>query len=107
MTHSGTPESAGTAPDAMSAVEAGGDVADALASLPPRVRACVVLRFFDDLTVPQIATQLGIADGTVKRYLSDGLAQLELVLGPLEDTDVMDRDEVDVTEYRRQGRNGS
>jgi RNA polymerase sigma-70 factor (ECF subfamily) len=95
------------APDAMSAVEAGGDVADALASLPPRVRACVVLRFFDDLTVPQIATQLGIADGTVKRYLSDGLAQLELVLGPLEDTDVMDRDEVDVTEYRRQGRNGS
>jgi RNA polymerase sigma factor (sigma-70 family) len=66
-------------------VEAGSDVADALATLPPRVRACVVLRYFDDLTVPAIASTLGIADGTVKRYLSDGLSQLELALGTLDD----------------------
>lgn len=70
--------------DVMGIVEAGSDVADALTTLPPRVRACVVLRFFDDLTVPQIAHQLGLAEGSVKRYLSDGLGQLELVLGPLE-----------------------
>jgi RNA polymerase sigma factor (sigma-70 family) len=70
--------------DVMGMVEAGSDVADALATLPPRVRACVVLRFFDDLTVPQIAHQLGLAEGSVKRYLSDGLGQLELALGPLE-----------------------
>ncbi len=75
-------------------VEAGSDTADALATLPPRVRACVVLRFFDDLTVPQIGRALGIADGTVKRYLSDGLSQLQLALGPLEDAN----DEDDVTD---------
>ena len=78
------------APDRFGQVEAGSDVADALATLPPRVRACVVLRFFDDLTVPQIARQLGLAGGTVKRYLSDGLGQLELALGPLEDAAVAD-----------------
>ncbi|WP_084079236.1 sigma-70 family RNA polymerase sigma factor [Demequina sp. NBRC 110057] len=78
-------------PDRFGQVEAGSDVADALATLPPRVRACVVLRFFDDLTVPQIGTQLGIAPGTVKRYLSDGLGQLELALGPLEDAAADDR----------------
>lgn len=72
-------------PDAFGDVEAGSDVADALATLPPRVRACVVLRFFDDLTVPQIGHALGIAEGTVKRYLSDAMGQLQLALGPLED----------------------
>ena len=39
-----------------------------------------VLRFFDDLTVPQIAAQLGIADGTVKRYLADASGRLAIVL---------------------------
>jgi len=71
--------------DEFGAVEAGSDIADALATLPPRVRACVVLRYFDDLTVPAIATTLGIATGTVKRYLSDGLGQLELALGSFDD----------------------
>lgn len=77
-------------PDRFGQVEAGSDVAAALATLPPRVRACVVLRFFDDLTVPQIGRQLGIAAGTVKRYLSDGLGQLELALGPLEEATAAD-----------------
>ncbi len=75
-------------PDAMGAIEAGSDVAAALDTLPPRVRACVVLRYFDDLTVPDIARQLGLAPGTVKRYLSDGLGHLELALGPLEDASI-------------------
>lgn len=74
-----------TAPDALAGVEAGSDVNAALATLPPRVRACVVLRYFDDLTVPEIARQLGLAPGSVKRYLHDGLGQLQLALGPLED----------------------
>ena len=95
------------APDRMGQVEAGSDVADALDTLPPRVRACVVLRYFDDLTVAQIARTLGIADGTVKRYLSDGLGQLELALGPLEDADVADADEAHVDSPRPQGRNES
>jgi RNA polymerase sigma-70 factor (ECF subfamily) len=55
----------------------------ALATLRPRLRACVVLRYYDDLTVPEIARRLGVAEGTVKRYLSDAVGQLEDVLGPV------------------------
>jgi RNA polymerase sigma-70 factor (ECF subfamily) len=66
----------------------GADIAVALNALPPRVRACVVLRYFDDLTVPDIARQLGLAPGSVKRYLSDGLHALELRLGPLDDAEL-------------------
>lgn len=95
------------APDAFGQVEAGSDVADALATLPPRVRACVVLRFFDDLTVPQIGRALGIAEGTVKRYLSDGMTQMQLALGPLEDARQADADEAPVDSPSTHGRNGS
>ena len=56
-----------------------------LLTLRPRLRACVVLRFYDDLTVPEIARRLDLSDGTVKRYLFDATAQLEAVLGPLPD----------------------
>ena len=52
------------------------DVRFALQELSPRERACIVLRYFDDLTVPQIAAQLGLADGTVKRYLADASGKL-------------------------------
>ncbi|WP_062077614.1 SigE family RNA polymerase sigma factor [Demequina globuliformis] len=85
-------------PDGFGQVEAGSDISQALATLPPRVRACVVLRFFDDLTVPQIARQLGIAEGTVKRYLSDAMGQLQLALGPLEDAEAATAAPADVTE---------
>lgn len=59
------------------------DVAVALDALTPRQRACVVLRYFEDLTVPQIASALGCADGTVKRHLFDAHALLAERLGPL------------------------
>lgn len=52
------------------------DVRAALTRLSPRERACMVLRFYDDLTVPAISQQLGIAEGTVKRYLSDASARM-------------------------------
>ncbi|AEG43193.1 sigma-70 family RNA polymerase sigma factor [Isoptericola variabilis] len=63
-----------------SGVTARADVAAALARLAPRERACVVLRYFEDLTVPQIAEALGLAQGTVKRYLADATATLRGVL---------------------------
>ncbi|MBI9115997.1 sigma-70 family RNA polymerase sigma factor [Sanguibacter suaedae] len=63
------------------------DVAVALDGLSPRQRACVVLRYFEDLTVPQIATTLDCAEGTVKRHLSDAHARLATVLGPLHTPD--------------------
>jgi RNA polymerase sigma factor (sigma-70 family) len=57
------------------------DLAGALAGLAPRQRACLVARYLDDLTVPQIGALLGIAEGTVKRHLSDGLDRLRPLLG--------------------------
>ena len=59
------------------------DVRAALRRLAPQQRACVVLRYYDDLTVGEIADLLGLADGTVKRYLSLAVGRLESLLGPL------------------------
>ncbi|MBD8000469.1 RNA polymerase sigma factor [Oerskovia gallyi] len=57
------------------------DTARALAGLTPRQRACVVLRYYEDLTVPRIAEELGCAEGTVKRHLSDAMAVMQQTLG--------------------------
>jgi RNA polymerase sigma factor (sigma-70 family) len=57
------------------------DARAALLTLPRRQRTCVVLRFYDDLTVPEIANQLGLSGGAVKRYLSDGIHHLNALLG--------------------------
>ena len=59
------------------------DLQAALATLAPRERAAVVLRYFDDLTVPEVADEMGLATGTVKRYLHDSVAKLERRLGSL------------------------
>jgi RNA polymerase sigma-70 factor (sigma-E family) len=56
------------------------DVHEELQKLTPRERACLVLRYYDDLKVDDIATTLGISPGTVKRYLSDGLAKMAIAL---------------------------
>ena len=48
----------------------------ALADLPSRQRACVVLRYFDDLTVADSAAALGCTEGTVYSLCSRALAWL-------------------------------
>ncbi len=53
----------------------------ALALLAPRVRACIVLRYLEDLSVHETAHALGLSDGAVKRYCSDGLALMGAHLG--------------------------
>ena len=62
-------------------VVAGYDVGAALRSLPPRERACVVLRFFDDLPIAEVAAELELSEGAVKRYLSDAVGRLRDLLG--------------------------
>lgn len=57
------------------------DASHALERLSPRERACVVLRFYDDLLVDDVARTLGISPGSVKRYLSDAMGKLADVLG--------------------------
>ncbi|MDN4471398.1 RNA polymerase sigma factor [Demequina zhanjiangensis] len=51
-------------------------VVTALAALSPRERACVVMRHLADQSVADTAHALGISEGAVKRYTSDGLAAL-------------------------------
>ena len=56
----------------------------ALVRLPPRQRACVVLRYFEDLSVAEVAALLGVTTGTVKHQTYRGLASLG---GMLKDED--------------------
>lgn len=51
-------------------------VAAAVHALPPRQRAVVVLRCFDDLTEAQTAAVLGVAVGTVKSQTAKAFAAL-------------------------------
>ncbi|WP_374969744.1 SigE family RNA polymerase sigma factor [Terrabacter sp. BE26] len=47
-----------------------------LATLPPRQRVVLVLRFYEDLPEKDIADALGVSVGTVKSQLSRGLSTL-------------------------------
>lgn len=58
------------------------DVRTALNTLPPRQRATMVLRFYCDLDVEQVADLLGCSAGTVKSQTSKGLATLRQRLEP-------------------------
>jgi RNA polymerase sigma factor (sigma-70 family) len=50
----------------------------ALASLTPRQRAAVALRYYEDLTEPQVADRMGIRVGTVKALLNQAREKLRL-----------------------------
>ncbi len=61
-------------------IDASLDVEAALAVLSARERVCVMMRFYDDMTTTAIAANLGLADGTVKRYLSNAIVKLAAVM---------------------------
>ncbi|WP_328324330.1 SigE family RNA polymerase sigma factor [Kribbella sp. NBC_00382] len=54
---------------------------DELKHLPPRQRAAVVLRYYEDLTEAQTAELLDCSVGTVKSQVSDALKKLRARLG--------------------------
>jgi len=61
------------------------DVRTALARLPARRRACVVLRYGFDVSEQDVARVLGVSVGTVKSQTSKGVAQLRHLLGGTQD----------------------
>lgn len=68
------------APEDLAAVSSDPDAAlvvrRALGRLTPKQRAVVVLRHFDDLSVEEVATTLGVSAGTVKSQNAAALARL-------------------------------
>jgi len=56
------------------------DLAAALAKLPARQRAVIVLRFYQDLSEVETAAAMGCAVGTVKSQTSDALAKLRRLI---------------------------
>lgn len=73
------------------------DMQAALAALPPRQHATLVLRFYCDLSVEQAALALGCSAGTVKSQTAKALASLRRSLGP---------DTTDESDHRRLAKHG-
>jgi RNA polymerase sigma-70 factor (sigma-E family) len=73
---SAPPESAAPGGDPAGAL----DVRRALARVPPRQRATLVLRYYCDLTVEQTADALRCSSGTVKSQTARGLESLRRAL---------------------------
>jgi RNA polymerase sigma-70 factor (sigma-E family) len=62
-------------------------VLECLAQLPPRQRAAIVLRFYEDLSEAQTAEAMHCAVGTVKSQVAAGLRKLRELMGDQVDLD--------------------
>ncbi len=71
------PDRSAAAPDPETAL----DLQAAIAALPPRQRATLVLRFYCDLPVEQAAQVLGCTSGTVKSQTAKAITSLRIALG--------------------------
>ena len=69
-----------TAPDSNEVSDTRLMLQAALAAVPPRQRAVLVLRFFEDLSIEETADVLGCAIGTVKSNTARGLDALRAQL---------------------------
>lgn len=72
---------AGTASHETGVVE-GDAMVRALSELTPRRRACVVLRYYHQMSVAETAEAMGCSEGTVKSQTSDALRALRPLLDP-------------------------
>jgi RNA polymerase sigma factor (sigma-70 family) len=57
-------------------------VIDAVRRLPTRQRDCITLRYFEEMSIDQIATTLGLSANSVKTHLRRAMAGLDRSLGP-------------------------
>jgi RNA polymerase sigma-70 factor (sigma-E family) len=73
-------EPAARVPDTAEQVGQRLDLARALAGLTVKQRAVLVLRFYEDRPVEEVAAILGIAEGTVKRQTWDALRRMRGLL---------------------------
>ena len=48
----------------------------AMTLLTPQERACVAMRYMDQLSTREVAVALGLSEGAVKRYVYDGVRKL-------------------------------
>ena len=75
------PASAGTDPiEALLTEESEARLAEAVAALPPKLRAVFLLRHLDDLSYEEIAVATSVPMGTVKTHLFRARAQLRQAL---------------------------
>jgi RNA polymerase sigma-70 factor (sigma-E family) len=79
-----TPDRGGTTSDPSTAIT----VMAALRALPPRQRATVVLRHWEDRSIEETAEILGTSIPTVKSQTAKALAALRISLAPLSDDSV-------------------
>ena len=70
--------------DGPAAVDLRDALVRALLTLPPRQRAVLVLRYFDDMSEADVAGLLDCSIGTVKSQASRGLARLRAAAGHLD-----------------------
>jgi RNA polymerase sigma-70 factor (sigma-E family) len=68
------------APDPTAAFADRAELWEAVMALPPRTRAVLVLRYFEDLSEAETAAALGCSIGSVKSQASRGIARLRETL---------------------------
>lgn len=70
-------DSVASAEDEVVLSESHQEVVEALRSLPGRQRDCLILRYYDELGVDEVAAALGISRNSVKTHLTRGMRALE------------------------------
>lgn len=69
-------------PDRVAGVDTRDELWRAVLAMPPRTRAVLVLRYWEDLSEADTAEVLGCSVGTVKSQASRGLRKLQTLLTP-------------------------
>lgn len=90
------PDASADVPDAADTLAAAEDVTAvraAIAALPEVFREVVVFRYFEDMSVPEIAQVLGVPEGSVKSRLNRAKLRIrDMLSGTVDPTDAFKQD---------------